>query len=162
MTNNKSLIYRKGEKNDLKGVLALIHELAKFEKAPQEVTLTLADLEEDGFGEKPIFGFFVAKEGEEILGFALYYEKYSTWKGRCLYLEDFYVQENHRRKGIGERLFNMVKEEARLRGSKRMEWQVLDWNEVGLSFYEKNGADLDGEWIIGKYRYEQLQKQAWV
>lgn len=162
MTNNKDLIYRKGEKKDLKGVLCLIHELALFEKAPQEVTITLADLEEDGFGQNPIFGFFVAVEQGEILGFALYYEKFSTWKGRCLYLEDFYVQQDHRRKGIGECLFNLVKEEARQRGSQRMEWQVLDWNDVGLSFYKKNGAELDGEWINGKYRYEQLQAQAWV
>ena len=162
MVNSKAIQYRKGTKSDLSSVFSLIQALADFEKAPQEVTVTLAEMEKDGFGEQAIFEFFVAETEQKIVGFVLFYEKYSTWKGRCLFLEDFFVDADYRRCGIGERLFCMVKQEAKERGSKRMEWQVLDWNEVGLSFYQKQGAGLDPEWINGKYTYEQLQEKEWV
>lgn len=156
------VIYRKGEQKDLKAVLGLIQELANFEKAPDEVTLTLEELTADGFGPNPIYSFFVAEADEVVIGFALFYEKYSTWKGRCLYLEDFYVQPTFRQMGVGERLFYMVKEEARKRGSKRMEWQVLDWNEIGLNFYKKHEAELDPTWFNGRFNFAQLQEKQWV
>ena len=101
---------------------------------------------------------FVAELHDKVLGVALYYEKYSTWKGRCIYLEDLIVTEKHRGIGAGKALFEAVIQEAKQRNSGRMEWQVLDWNQSAIDFYKKYEAELDGEWINGKFRREQLQK----
>jgi len=149
---------RKGDIDDLPQVYALIRELAEFERAPQEVTNTLEDMERDGFGENPIFKFFVAESAEGIVGIALYYIAYSTWKGRMLFLEDLVVTERMRRAGIGRQLFKAVAQEAKETGVKRFKWQVLEWNEPAIAFYKKIGANLDGEWINCNMTEEQIQQ----
>ncbi len=138
-------------------VLGLIKELAIYEKAPQEVEVDVPTLERDGFGSDKIFDCFVADEDGTVLGFALYYTKYSTWKGKCLFLEDFLVKESRRGEGIGKLLFDEVVKVAKERQVKRMEWQVLEWNSPAINFYNKYQANLDPEWLNGKLVYEQLQ-----
>ncbi|UKN00889.1 GNAT family N-acetyltransferase [Paracrocinitomix mangrovi] len=141
---------RKATPNDMDKVLELIRELAIYENAEEQVSNTADQLRKDGFGEHPRFECFVADEENEVIGFALFYTSYSTWKGTCLYLEDLLVTESKRRSGIGKLLFDKVLETAKERGAKRFEWQVLDWNEPAISFYKKYNADLDPEWINGK------------
>ncbi|MGB0368943.1 MAG: GNAT family N-acetyltransferase [Flavobacteriales bacterium] len=157
MAKPAKFVVRKGTVNDTDSVLNLVRELAIYEKAPDEVTLTIEELIEDGFGSDPIYGLFVAEEEDEIVGIALYYEKYSTWKGRSLFLEDIIVTESKRGLGIGHLLFQEVIGVAKARNSARMEWQVLDWNEPAINFYKKYNAELDGEWLNGKFTREQLQ-----
>lgn len=149
---------RRGTVDDLPRVHALIQELAEYERAPQEVTNTLEEMERDGFGENPIYKFFVAENEEGVVGIALYYTAYSTWKGRMLFLEDLVVTERLRRAGIGRRLFDAVAQEAKDTGAKRFKWQVLEWNEPAIAFYKKIGADLDGEWINCNMTEEQIHK----
>ena len=149
---------RKGKPDDMATALELIQELALYEKAPLEVLTTEAILIEDGFGANKIFDIFVAERDENIVGIAIYYEKYSTWKGRCIFLEDIIVTEELRGKGIGKLLFEEVMSVAKEKGVHRMEWQVLDWNEPAIKFYEKYNAVLDGEWLNGKLTFEQLQQ----
>jgi len=151
-----SIIIRKAEKKDCPRLLELIHELALYEKAPHEVTVDLDHFEESGFSENPLWWAFVAaspnpsKGGEEeVHGFALYYIRYSTWKGQCIYLEDLLVTEKMRGKGLGKLLFEKVIEETKARNFKRMVWQVLDWNEPAINFYKKYNATLDPEWMNG-------------
>lgn len=156
----ESPLIRKGEIADLPAALELIRELAVYEKAADQVEATVESMTADGFGSSKIFDFFVAENKGEIVGIALIYEKYSTWKGRCLYLEDLVVAEPHRRKGTGALLFERVMEEARKRKVKRMEWQVLDWNEPAICFYKKYGAKLDGEWINGVLTDKDLQRES--
>src|SRR5690606_32090081 len=156
----ESPLIRKGERRDLPATLELIRELAIYEKEPDAVETTVDSMTVDGFGSDKIFGFFVAEIAGEIVGIALFYEKYSTWKGRCLYLEDLVVKESFRRHGIGAKLFERVMDEARQRGSKRMEWQVLDWNEPAICFYKNYGAKLDGEWINGVLTEKGLQRES--
>ncbi len=151
-------IIRKGTKEDIPGVLALIKELAEYEKAPNEVVITVEQLKEDGFGENPIYGLFVAELDEKIVGIALYYWKYSTWKGKCLFLEDIIVTESLRGQKIGAKLFEEVVKVAKQAKVKRLEWQVLNWNEPAINFYKKYNAHLDDEWLNGKLVFEQLQK----
>ncbi|MEJ8758421.1 GNAT family N-acetyltransferase [Pontibacter sp. H259] len=149
---------RKGTIEDLPQVYALIQELAEYEKAPNEVTNTLEDMRLDGFGERPIFEFFVAETAKEgIIGIALYYTAYSTWKGKMIFLEDLVVTKRLRRSGIGKQLFDAVAEEAKNVGAKRFKWQVLEWNEPAIAFYKKIGANLDGEWINCNMTEEQIQ-----
>ncbi|MEJ8803751.1 GNAT family N-acetyltransferase [Pontibacter sp. H249] len=149
---------RKGIIDDLPQVHGLIQELADYERAPHEVTNTLEDMRRDGFGEKPIFEFFVAETAENgIVGIALYYTAYSTWKGKMLFLEDLVVTERYRRTGIGRKLFNAILKEAKLTGAKRFKWQVLEWNEPAIAFYKKIGANLDGEWINCNMTEEQIK-----
>lgn len=150
------IIIRKAEKKDCPRLLELIHELAVYEKAPHEVTVDLEHFEESGFGANPVWWAFVAaspnpsKGGEEeVHGFALYYIRYSTWKGQCIYLEDLLVTEKMRGKGLGKLLFEEVIEETKRRNFKRMVWQVLDWNEPAINFYKKYNATLDPEWMNG-------------
>jgi GNAT superfamily N-acetyltransferase len=150
-------IIRKGEKKDLSDVLRLIKELAEYERAPKEVTNSLQMLEEDGFGSNPIFGFFVAEVNNEIVGMALYYTKYSTWKGKCLFLEDIVITASMRCYGIGSKLFKEVALVAKSMKVARMEWQVLEWNEPAIQFYKKHNAMLDPEWINCKFNFDQLQ-----
>jgi len=158
MNESPTFSVRKGTKDDVPSVLGLIKELALYEKASQEVTITLQELMADGFGSNPIYGLFVAEQENVIVGIALYYEKYSTWQGRCLYLEDIIVTENKRGKGIGHALFQAVIGVAKERNSARMEWQVLDWNEPAINFYKKYNAGLDSEWINGKLTRKQIQE----
>ncbi|MTI30523.1 GNAT family N-acetyltransferase [Xanthovirga aplysinae] len=148
---------RKGKKEDLPQVLKLIHELAVFEKAPNEVENNVEKMLEDGFGEKPVFEFFVAETDTQIIGTAIYYYSYSTWKGRCLYLEDLVVSESFKRQGIGKLLFNQLISQAKKEKVARLSWQVLDWNEPAINFYKKLNADLDSEWINCKLTREQLE-----
>ncbi|MCB9186955.1 MAG: GNAT family N-acetyltransferase [Flavobacteriales bacterium] len=148
---------RSGRKDDLPQVLELIKELALYEKAPEQVTLTLKELEEDGFGPDPIYGLFVAELSGRIVGISLYYEKYSTWQGRCIFLEDIIVTESERGNGLGHRLFQAVISVAKQRNAARMEWQVLDWNGPAINFYKKYNANLDGEWLNGKLTRQQIQ-----
>jgi GNAT superfamily N-acetyltransferase len=134
---------------DEKAIFDLIYALAVYEKAPEQVTNTPNQLRKDLFEDK-ICHAFVAEEEHQIIGFSLYYISYSTWKGKCLYLEDFFVIPEKRKNGIGEKLFHKTVEKARELGVKRMDWQVLEWNEPALAFYKKHQAILDGEWINGR------------
>ena len=138
---------REGHKEDLPQVLALVKELAEYEIALHEVTNTVAQMERDGFGERPLYGFFVAEEEQTILGISLYYYRYSTWKGKRLYLEDIVVTQNQRGKGIGHLLFEETMRFALKSDCSGMQWQVLDWNEPAINFYKKYKARLDNEWI---------------
>lgn len=155
-----NIIIRRAGKNDCVRLMELVRELAVFEKAPQEVTVHLDHFIESGFGEKPVWWAFVAEvaEGEkkEIVGLALYYIRYSTWKGQRLYLEDIIVTESWRGKGIGKLLFDSIVKECADKKLSGMMWQVLDWNEPAISFYKKYGAHLDGEWINCTLSAEQV------
>lgn len=139
-------------------MLQLIQELADFEKASHEAILSINNLEEDGFGENPAYQAFVAELDGQVVGMALFYEKYSTWKGRALYLEDLVVSASKRGLGAGKALFEAVMLEAKKRGSGRMEWQVLDWNQSAIDFYKSYGADLDPEWLNGRFNKKQLDE----
>jgi len=154
---NLSPILRRGQEADLPRVLALIQELAEFEREPDAVTNTLEMMRHDGFGPTPIFGFFVLENGADLVGLALFYTAYSTWKGRMLYLEDLVVTEAARRGGYGRQLFDAVVAEAQRTGAQRMKWQVLDWNEPAIAFYKKLGATIEGEWLNGNLSAEELQ-----
>ena len=147
---------RKGQKADLPSVLALIKELAEFEKATNEVTVTLEELEDDGFGQHPYYWFIVAEYKGEIIGLSFYFIRYSTWKGRFLFLEDFVVKEDFRSQGVGSQLFEQTIRIARRLEVKGMVWQVLDWNEDAISFYKKYEASINTEWLNGKLSEEQL------
>lgn len=148
---------RKGTKNDVKAVHALIVELAIYERAEQEVSNTVDQLLLDGFGEDPVYELLVAETEEKVVGMALWYTKYSTWKGKCGYLEDLVVQADVRGRGIGKALFLEVAKACAHRGYGRMEWQVLDWNEPAIGFYRSLGAGLDPEWLNGKLTKDELQ-----
>jgi GNAT superfamily N-acetyltransferase len=149
---------RKGIKADLPQLLQLIKELAIYEKAEQEVTLTVKELEKDGFGAQPLFYFFVAESAHNIIGIALYYIKYSTWKGKCVFLEDLIVTATQRKFGIGKKLFNEVVKVAKEIKAERMEWQVLDWNEPAINYYKSFNTHFDAEWINCKLVGEQIQQ----
>lgn len=149
---------RKGTKLDIEQALQLIKELAIYENEPNEVEVTPAEMLIWGFGPDKQFDFFVALERNKIVGLALYYFKYSTWKGKCLFLEDIIVTESHRGKGIGKLLFNQIIEVSKETKVSRMEWQVLDWNETAINFYKKYNAVLDSEWINCKFTKIQLEK----
>ena len=147
---------RRAERGDCPRLLELVRELAIYERAPEEVTVDPAHFEESGFGANPVWHAFVATvaepnsaKGERIVAFALYYIRYSTWKGQVMYLEDIIVTEEMRGRGIGGMLFDRLKTEAREKGWKRMSWQVLEWNEPAIRFYRKLGASLDPEWMNG-------------
>lgn len=151
------IIIRKGIEADLEQALSLVKELAAYEKAPDEVEVTLKEMHNWGFGKDKLFEFFVAEHHHKIVGIALYYYKYSTWKGKCLLLEDIIVTESYRRYGLGSKLFNQVALVAKQQQVRRMEWQVLDWNEAAINFYKKYDALFDGEWMNGKLSHQQLQ-----
>ena len=133
-------------------MLELIDELAEYEKAPQEVTVTLDHFIESGFGDHPVYWAFVAtvpqENGKEhIVAFALYYIRYSTWKGQRMYLEDILVTEEYRGKGIGKMLFDRLIEETKARNLHGIVWQVLEWNTPAINFYKKYNASFDAEWV---------------
>lgn len=148
---------RKGNKNDISYALALVKELADYEKAPQEVEVTMEEMTAWGFGADKQFDFFVAEQNNIIVGMALFYYKYSTWKGKCLFLEDIIVTQSQRGNGIGKLLFEQVAKVAKEEKVRRMEWQVLDWNEPAIGFYKKYQTLFDGEWINCKLTEKQLQ-----
>ena len=144
---------REASPGDEKAIFDLIYALAVYEKAPEQVTNTPEQLRKDLFEDK-ICHAFVAEEDGQIIGFALYYISYSTWKGKCLYLEDFFVIPEKRKQGIGEQLFRKTVQKAKELGVKRMDWQVLEWNQPAIDFYNKHQAILDGEWINGRFFFE--------
>lgn len=148
---------RKGNKADLPEVLDLIRELAAFERAPQEVTNTLSDMERDGFGENPVFELLVACREEKVIGMAIYFVKYSTWKGKGIYLDDIVVKAEYRNQGAGKLLFDAVMAEARKAGARQLHWQVLDWNEQAIRFYKSYQPAFDREWVNCKLTEKQLR-----
>jgi GNAT superfamily N-acetyltransferase len=150
------LTIRFAVQEDCERLLELIHELAMYEKAPQEVTVKIEEFVDAGFGTNPVWKAFVAERDGKILGFALYYIRYSTWKGCRLYLEDFIVTEQERGKGIGKILFERVMQEAKEKGFNGMSWQVLDWNAPAINFYNKYQANLEAGWLNASFSTEQL------
>lgn len=138
---------RKAVREDCAPMLELIKELAEYEKALHEVTLTLEQFTEDGFGKAPVWGAFVAEADRKIVGISLYYERYSTWKGRRLYLEDLVVTEAMRGKQIGRKLFEATMEYGKSGNYSGMVFQVLNWNEPAINFYKKYSAKFDDEWF---------------
>ena len=141
---------RNGEKKDMKAVLELIKELAAFEKEPDAVVVTVADLERDGFGDHPLFYTFVAEVDHEIVGTALYYYRYSTWKGKTIHLEDLIVKEKMRGSGLGFALYSKIIEQGQLDKVRRIEWNVLDWNTPAIDFYIKSGAKVLDTWRVAQ------------
>ncbi len=150
---------RAGREEDMEAVLALIQELADFEREPDAVEITVADLIRDGFGEYPLFKVFVAEVNQElsdsnptkvIAGIALYYYRYSTWKGKTIHLEDLVVKQSMRGKGIGYALYSEIIKQAKKDNVKRIDWSVLDWNTVAIDFYEKTGAKVFKEWCVAQ------------
>jgi GNAT superfamily N-acetyltransferase len=138
---------REGKKEDLGRVLELVRELAEFERALPEVSNTVDMMLADGFGPNPVFGFYVAEVDQRIVGLSLYYYRYSTWKGKRLYLEDIIVTQSERGKGIGKMLFDVTMKKSLLENCTGMMWQVLEWNESAIQFYKKFGTRFDSEWI---------------
>jgi GNAT superfamily N-acetyltransferase len=145
---------RTATRQDVAAIFQFIEELASFERAPEQVVNTPAQLEIDLFDDQICSAIVATDPDHTVVGFALYYISYSTWKGRCLYLEDFYVQESYRKQGYGQALFDEVVRTAKQMGVKRMDWQVLDWNHTALNFYRRNHATLDPEWINGRLFFE--------
>jgi len=141
------VIIRKAVQEDCASMLDLIRELAEYEKALHEVTVTLDDFTQDGFGASPVWGAFVAEYEGKIVGTSLYYDRYSTWKGRRLYLEDLVVTEKLRGKQIGKKLFDATLEYGKIQNYSGMVFQVLSWNEPAINFYKKYNTKFDNEWL---------------
>ena len=141
------MIIRPGKKSDIPQVFQLIKELAEYEKALDKVSNTVEKLEEDGFGPNPVYELFVAEIENNIVGIALTYYRFSTWRGKVMYLEDLIVKEHMRRKGIGKKLFDMVLDHAKVTSCVGLSLQVLDWNDLGINFYKKYNMEFDAEWI---------------
>jgi len=142
------MIIRLAKPEDMKAVLDLIKELATFEQEPEAVIVTENDLQRDGFSAQPLFTCFVAEIESKIVGIALFYYRYSTWKGKTIHLEDLIVTEKYRGQNIGNLLYKKVLEQAYNEGVKRVEWAVLDWNKTAIDFYEKSGAKVLSDWRV--------------
>jgi|TARA_B110000914_G_scaffold127919_1_gene111578 GNAT superfamily N-acetyltransferase len=149
---------RLGEKKDMPSVLDLIIELAVFEKEPDAVEITLADLVRDGFSEKSMFKVFVAEQDNEIIGIALFYERYSTWKGRTIHLEDLIVTKNKQKIGAGKALYSAVLKYAYDNNFNRVSWEVIDWNTNAIDFYKSTGATYLNDWSVVQMNKENLEK----
>jgi Sortase and related acyltransferases len=141
------IIIREARKEDCPRLLELVKGLALYERAPEEVTISLSHFEESGFGNNPVWWAFVAESEGIILGFALYYIRFSTWKGQRMYLEDIYVEPEKRGMGIGGKLFEELIREGKRKNFTGMMWQALQWNEPALNFYRKYNARFDNEWV---------------
>ena len=152
-----SFIIRQGQKEDMKNVMRLIKELALFEKLPKEVEITEEDLINDGFSDNPRFMTFVAEEKNEIIGAALFYERYSTWKGRVIHLEDLIVTEQKRGFGVGIALYKSVLKHGYDLGAKRVVWDVLSWNKNAIDFYKSTGATVLDDWQVVHMREDALK-----
>ena len=152
------MIIRKGTPQDMPAVLELIKELAVFEKEPDAVLLTADDLVKDGFGTNPLFYTFVAEEEGEIIGMALFYHRYSTWKGKTIHLEDLIVKESKRGTGAGSALYKEVITFAKAQGVRRVEWVVLDWNTHAIDFYKRSGATVFNDWLTVQMDEEGISK----
>ena len=153
-----NITIRKGTKKDLPATLRLIKELANYENAEKEVTITVEDLQRDGFGKRPYYWFLVAEENKQIVGLSFYWIRYSTWKGKFLFLEDFIISEKYRKHGIGSRLFEAtikICQELKVNG---MNWQVLEWNTSAINFYKKYNADISNSWLNGKLTKKQISE----
>lgn len=154
-----SFTIREGEARDVKAILNLIQELADFEKLPNEVELTTEDLMRDGFSNQPKFKTFVAEESDgNIVGMALFYERYSTWKGKIIHLEDLMVTQSKRGIGAGKALYTAVLKYAHEQGCKRVSWEVLDWNKSAIKFYESTGANILDGWQVVQMSEKKLQE----
>lgn len=151
-----SIHIRFAEKEDCARLLELIRELARYEHAEDEVTVSLEEFIDAGFGTNPVWKSFVAEEHGQVIGLALYYIRYSTWKGCRLYLEDFLVTESYRGRGVGKLLFDRTVQEARKQNYNGMTWQVLDWNEPAINFYKKYKSSFDGGWLNVSFSREQI------
>ena len=150
---------RKGVRRDIPSLFSLVQELAEYENAGHQMATSIEQMEADGFGKRPLFEFFVAETAlGEIVGAALFYFGYSTWKGKKLYLDDLIVTGEYRRKGIGEQLLNHLVGYALENEVKQIRWHVLDWNEPAISFYEKVGVEFDNEWIMCKMSRDQMKE----
>ena len=146
---------RKAVRNDVQSLLKLIKELAIYEKAPDQVKTSAKDLERDGFGKNKIYDCFVVTEkNNTIVGMALFYTKYSTWKGRCIFLEDIIVTKKFRGLGVGKLLFDRVVLEGKKMKVRKIEWQVLNWNKPAIGFYKKYDTLFDNDWINCKLVFE--------
>ncbi len=141
---------RKGNPKDMEAVLGLIQELAIFENEPHAVLITTEDLIRDGFGQNPLFHVFVAEIEDEIVGIALYYYRYSTWKGKTIHLEDLVVKEKMRGSGIGFALYSEVIKEGKKDKVRRIEWNVLNWNTPAIDFYKNSGAEILDDWRVAQ------------
>lgn len=147
---------RKGNPEDMKAVLGLIQELAEFEKEPNAVLITVDDLIRDGFSETPLFHVFIAELDSEIVGIALYYYRYSTWKGKTIHLEDLVVKEKMRGTGLGYALYSEIIKQGQKDNVRRIEWNVLDWNTPAVQFYEKSGAKVLDDWRVVQMDQEAI------
>ncbi|MEI7509866.1 MAG: GNAT family N-acetyltransferase [Flavobacterium sp.] len=152
------MIIRKAVKEDMKTVLDLIQELAVFEKEPDAVVVTVDDLVRDGFSENPLFHCFVAELEHEIIGIALYYYRYSTWKGKTIHLEDLIVRKNNRGTGAGFALYQEIIRQGKRDRVRRIEWAVLDWNTPAIAFYEKTGAKVLHDWRVAQMNEEGIDQ----
>ena len=151
---------RLATKQDMPAVLNLIKELAAFEKEPDAVVIDVSVLEKEGFGAQPMFTCFVAETKSEIVGMALVFLRFSTWKGRALHLEDLIVKEAYRGKGVGYALYKQVMDYAVELGVNRVQWEVLDWNTPAIDFYEKSGATVLRDWDVVQIHKEGIERLA--
>ena len=151
-------LIRKAEKKDSLAILNLIKELALFEKEPESVKLKLSDIENDGFGTKPLFECIVAEINKRIIGMAIYYPRNSTWNGPTIHLEDLIVSEQYKGKGIGTQLYSNFIKMALNSGVKRVEWNVLDWNSPAINFYKKSGAKVLDDWRSVQMHRSEMKK----
>jgi GNAT superfamily N-acetyltransferase len=159
------MIIRKGNPEDMQAVLGLIQELAHFEKEPNAVLVTVEDLVRDGFGSTPLFHVFVAEvenepsdseQAKQIVGIALYYYRYSTWKGKTIHLEDLVVKDKMRGTGLGYALYSEIIKQGKKDKVRRIEWNVLDWNTPAIEFYEKSGAKILDDWRVAQMSEEAI------
>jgi GNAT superfamily N-acetyltransferase len=149
---------RKGTRADMPAVLELIQELAVFEKEPAAVVVTVEDLVRDGFGANPLFYVFVAEIEAQIVGIAVYYYRYSTWKGKTIHLEDLIVRASARGNGIGYALYAAIMAQAQGDGVLRIDWNVLNWNQPAIDFYEKTGAKVHSDWRVAQMDKNGIEK----
>lgn len=152
----KKIIIRKAVKEDCPLMMELVKELALYEKAPHEVTVSLEEMQEAGFGPSPVWWAFVAEADSKLIGLSLYYIRYSTWKGKRLYLEDIIVSEAYRGQGTGKLLFDATAREARELRMNGMTWQVLDWNQPAINFYNRYHAEIEKGWLNASLSKTQL------
>ncbi len=152
------MIIRKAREEDMEPVLDLIKELAIYEKEPEAVIVTAEDLRRDGFGDDPLFYCYVAVEDGTIVGMALYYYRYSTWKGRTLHLEDLVVKENQRGTGIGFALYSEIIKTGFDDNVQRIEWNVLNWNTPAIEFYRKSGATVLEDWMVAQMSRSEIEQ----
>lgn len=152
-----NITIRNGKAEDMEAIWKLIRELAAFEREPEAVVISPSDLIRDGFGETPLFHTFVAEDASGIIGMALFYYRYSTWKGRTIHLEDLIVTESARGTGAGQALYQAVLDKGKADGVRRVEWAVLNWNEPAIRFYEKSGAKVLEDWRVVQMDQETLK-----